>query len=295
MMDDVYRVKMAELEEMLSQISFLRDSTDPRAYAMIKEILNQIEMPYLRNGISIGKSLFRCRIHKPGEDFFCSIDDISYKKDNKKIHEFGRANEPYQSMFYCSDLAQTTFFETSAVSRNGIDANKEIVTIGKWEVQKDFNLINFIVSEYKNGAHKTNTTIQHFLQEFKNQLRTMEFDPEWLRLMTFFSEEYMDDTLHSKQYKTSAAFANFIYDFKGQDYYTDDLIEVHGIIYPSARWKSQGLNLVIKPEIIEQGALKLVDVNRFTLTRTTDTDYEETECVKMRNIDHSTGKIEWNI
>lgn len=288
-------IEVAEIEGILKEITFLRDSTHPESYTRIKEILNQIEMPFIKNSMAVGKRVFRCRIHQPGEDFFGKIDDITYRKDPHNITAFGRANEPQQSMFYCADKTFTSFSETSKVIRENISYDKEIVTVGAWEVQyPELNLINFIVSDFKNNAHERNPLIQRFINDFKESMNEMQFGEEWIRFMTYFSEEFMDDTLGLKHYKTTAAFSNCIYDFKGEDYHTGEIMETHGILYPSARYSSDGMNIVFKPEVIDNGWLKLVDVKRFTFTLVGSKDYEETECIDCLNIDHETGIINWN-
>lgn len=288
-------IDVQEMERIIKKILFHREDLSPQSYQTIKDLLDSIEIPFMFRGLALGKQLFRCRIHKEGETFFNKIDDITYRKDSHNIHDFGRANEPYQSMFYCSDMSQTAFFETSKVIRDDISYDKEIVTIGKWEVCQDLNLVNFIISEYKNKAHERNPLIQFFLKEFKEAMVEMDFKEDWIKFMTFFSEEFIDEELETKQYKTTAAFANYIYNFIGEDYHTNEIRKPHGIIYPSARYSSQGLNIVIKPELIDQGALKLIDVKRFTFTKVNEKDYEETECIDSKSINLQTGKIDWNI
>lgn len=295
MKEDDYYIDIQEMESIIEKIILHREDSSPDSYQIIKALLERIEIPFLCRGLSLGKHLFRCRIHKEGEAYFEKIDGISYRKDYQNIHEFGRANEPYQSMFYCSDLVKTAFFETSKVIRDSTPYNKEIVTIGKWEVCQDLNLVNFIISEYRNKAHERNPLIQFFLKEFKEGMAEIDFKEDWIKFMSFFSEEFINEQLETKNYKTTAAFANYIYNFTGEDYHTNEIKKLHGIIYPSARYSSDGLNIVIKPELIDQGALRLVDVRRFTFTKVTERDYEETECIECKEINLQTGAIEWNI
>lgn len=101
-------------------LNILKEAKDNRSiesYIYIKNILNSIEFAIPFTKFSKDYRFVRTRVHSEGEDFFTNISDLSHRKDVQNIKIFGRANEPGQSFFYCSNNDSLSLFETSEIAR----------------------------------------------------------------------------------------------------------------------------------------------------------------------------------
>src|SRR5659263_696384 len=92
-----------EINEFLEFLLKEKSKRTLASYNAIKKAINIYTIPFPTLNISKGTRLYRSRVHQDGEDFFHSINDLSHILDKSKIKSFGRANEPLQSIFYCSD------------------------------------------------------------------------------------------------------------------------------------------------------------------------------------------------
>ncbi|MCA1762895.1 MAG: hypothetical protein LC664_07885, partial [Flavobacteriales bacterium] len=110
-----------EIEDFIDMLESFNRSEGYFAYSFIKNALAQLEFPIAKCTLQPGHKLIRGRVHTNNEDFFHKISDISYRKDLFLIKDFGRANEPCQSMFYCSDNPKTAFIETCTITREELD------------------------------------------------------------------------------------------------------------------------------------------------------------------------------
>lgn len=118
-----------EANKLIDTLVGLYHSTAADSYTRIKELLDTVSIPLPVVSIPKNTILYRSRPHHNVE-FFQKIDDIKHRTDIEKITNFGRANEPYQSIFYCADDAWIAFVETSTITRDQKFIDKQILTTG---------------------------------------------------------------------------------------------------------------------------------------------------------------------
>ena len=128
------KIDFNEMEDFIEMIKSYDFSESYFSYPFIKNAIREIKVPVPKYVIPKGTILYRGRVHKNGEQFFHRVSDISYIRDCFLIKNFGRANEPCQSIFYCSDNQKTAFNETCTITREDIDKDSELITWGAWEV-----------------------------------------------------------------------------------------------------------------------------------------------------------------
>jgi hypothetical protein len=145
-----YKQSLINLED-ISKINL----NDPNSYNEIHKLLKTTIIPFNLLTLKKGMYLYRARRNNKSKAFTKKAQ-ISYRKDICKIKEFGRANEPHQSIFYSSHRTETALFETSSLFNKGeIKTGAEIITLGKWYVNNNINLLG-IISDKKSMTHEPN-------------------------------------------------------------------------------------------------------------------------------------------
>jgi hypothetical protein len=282
-----FSMRKEELDNTLNWIKHYRDKMGYESYSYIKNMLHAWDFPIPYLSVPKDKLLFRCRPNN-GEEYFKKIDDISCRKDILCITNFGRANEPIQSIFYCSDDPLVAILETSKASREDKNFETEIITIGQWQVMEDFNAGNLIVSPYENNIHEINVTVKKTFEHFKKMIETFGAQKEFIELFGFFAKEFQMRTEDSKHYLTTAAFANYVINTK-----FEDGSELKALIYPSAIFPWQGMNLAVHPNLIKNNTLRLVGVKRLIIKKNSQGQYEPFSEIISKTINYETGEITW--
>lgn len=263
------------------------------SYTAIKNALNVFSIPFPHEVIKAGTSLYRVRPHKglnlSKENCFKRIQDVGHRTDLNNITNFGRANEPLQSVFYCSTERETSFFETTQLGRNCADIPVEIYTIGEWILQEDINVAHLSLNENDNQvANKLNEEFHELVNKLKS-----EGTINWLKVLGLFSKEFSKKSNQKgNDYLISCAFANYIYESKGVNNKTQKEVNIEGILYPSVQLTKKGMNLALKPSIIESQKLKLNKVvcQKMELV---DNNYQETDTLESISIDYKNWLINW--
>lgn len=278
-----------EIQDLIEMIKSYDKTESYFSYPFIRNALNEILFPVPSIKITKGRKLIRGRVHKNQESFFLKISDISFNRQKFLIDDFGRANEPCQSVFYCSDNLVTAFNETCTIARENLDKDSEMITWGIWEVMKDLEISYVIGTPEKTE----NTTLSSLTKSFLEFLKDSEEREQILLLHTFISEQFqVKANGHHSLYKISCAFANWIYkqEFVDQN---NRKIENAGIIYKSSIWPNEGINIALKSEIIEDGLLKLIEVRRDNIIRH-GSFYEGSNTISAKEIDIENNKINWD-
>ncbi len=128
---------MRDLAQIKTAISKIRivDLNSDEAYETIQNIIkNDIGQVALPSKIfEPGLLLHRCR-NRNGE-LFSTASKVSSRRDLDNITDYGRVNEPKQSIFYAADVRPTAISETSKAFRgkNYKDMNEISITTGHWE------------------------------------------------------------------------------------------------------------------------------------------------------------------
>lgn len=277
-----------EVVEFLQLISKHAKVRNTASYTYIRRTLEMLSIPFPVATVPKGRLLFRSRSHTKGEDFFNKIEDISCRQDLYYIEDFGRANEPSQSIFYCSDSNIVAFSETSVLTRQNTELPSDTVTTGVWEVQEDFQIATIISNHNIKGL---NATIDGLDFEFKSlvKLYKNEGTVGHIETLELFSKEFTRYAQgNTSKYIVSCAFANYVYDAIGQSGK-----QVGGIMYSSAIYPNAGMNLAIKPELVFTEKIKLIAVHRGTMSLKDDANYYEEDVIEAKSINREKSAIEW--
>ena len=151
--------------ELLDFITNNRNDNSFRGYKLILNKLLEYTIPFPTSTLSKGSILLRARVHMKNEDYYRFIRELGHRVDNDRIETFGRANEPTQSIFYCSDNYDVAFFETSMIARHNLALPVEIITIGIWEVKEDIRVACFTADKNTGGLNRTIDGLQN---DFEN-------------------------------------------------------------------------------------------------------------------------------
>ncbi|HMP30206.1 MAG TPA: hypothetical protein PKD85_11435 [Saprospiraceae bacterium] len=216
-------------------------------------IENEIRViPFMTAKLNKGHYIDRGRINKDDNEIFNSEKDISYREDSYNIHNFGRANPPYISMFYGAVKSSTiehpriiNLLETSEIFRNMpdnryTDANFKM-TLGKWIIKEDFEVLDIIYNKYN---RENIPEIKNAYSERREELyKEHPNEAEQLELvLEFFSDEFSKKDVKSHHdYKISTVYTQMAL-LKG----------LHGVSYPSVRTQYLGNNVAITPFAIDK-------------------------------------------
>lgn len=278
---------------LLSQLVDFSQKKSTDLYQSIKDSLYKYQFPFPIITIPKGWNLFRGRVHKQNESYFENWSDYSSIKEISQIKSFGRANEPKQSIFYCSDNQTTAAFEVSKISRQNYRPETEHISVGVWNVLKDLRVgVVPINSTIKN----LNVTTQNLHNQYKNLLEHFEnigIDIP-VDLLDFISDEFSQDAKNiESNYVISCAFANYMFDTRGFDSYYRRNIKLDGILYSSVQYEKEGMNLALNPKVINGNKIKLISVFKRTAHKINENTYRDVDLEIAKGINYKSGRIKW--
>jgi hypothetical protein len=263
------------------------------SYIAIKNALKIYSIPFPSVTLPKGKILYRVRIHKKGENLFENIGDLSHRLDLLNIDTFGRANEPLQSIFYCSDNSTVAFFEVSNISKAGKRPDSEISTIGYWQVQEDIRIGSIPLNGTIRGLNVTADGLQDDFEHLVAKFNQENIDIT-LKVLNIFSNEFTRNVHNNAfNYLISCAFANYVYDVPGFDTFLKREVIVAGILYPSVIHREEGMNISLKPFVIDEKKLVLVKAVRKVMIKESIDHYRDIALIESKKIDYIDGKIIW--
>lgn len=280
------KIDLNEMENFIERIKLYDVSDSCCSYSYIKNAIAEIHVAAPKLVISKGMQLYRGRVHKNGEQFFSNISDISYINNAFLVTDFGRANEPCQSIFYCSDNPSTAFIETCTISREDIDKDSELITWGIWEVINDIEIC-YVIGHTKGKTQ--NETLNALTEGFLKFLKFFPEDEQKVILLfhDFISEHFQIKSKgHHALYKISCAYSNWIYSQEFIDN-KENKPEIAGIMYRSAIWPNEGMNIALKNSVVDTN-LKLVGAFRDHIIRRGNFyDGSHTIIAKSINLDNN--------
>ncbi len=250
----VIKNKMQDIDTLISKLSSLDLTNYP--YDEVKKLLKQIgKIGYVLTVLHKGTQIIRLRPN-PDWETFSNVKDLSYKpQEFNKTYQ--RASTPNNTMFYGSSNqidnpnAKPTVGRNTALIegfRRMLDINsvdKLKVTYSNWVVQEDIFLVTIRFNELFNEKHPE---FKFVYKNFKEYLaKHSEKEKETIKFSEFLSREFSKPEANSEKdylYLISATFSEIV----SQKY--------DGIIYPSVRTVGEGVNIALKPEIIDSGKIK---------------------------------------
>lgn len=281
-------------EEFIRFILDRKANNNVESYIAIKNAINFFSIPLARVICKKGQLVFRGRINENRNHFFTKDIEIGSRTEVNKILTFGRCNEPFQSLFYCSDNYYTACMETSKYSREAIEMHEdeETITIGLWEVQEDLIL----------GVVPTHTSIRgknKLMDRFHNYYVSVVAEcghvtPELLQVWDVLSKEFiMDVKGYSRDYLISCAFANYYFENNVFDNQLQKETQIDGILYPSVMYINEGVNFALRNNVYVEGNLVLKKAIKKTMVKTNANTCMDILVQKSKHIDQITGGIFW--
>ena len=271
-----------ELDSLLESLSKAKDEESIESYIYIKNILDSIEFPLLFTIYLKGTKFVRSRAHKEDEDFFETVDQLSYRKDIRNIKKFGRANEPGQSIFYCANNAIVSFAETNSVVREDEGKDFEYITTGIWISTEDIVVVNLLNNENTKDQHlEFDQSIKSFEDLIDSQNDENAFAVR--DLLQFLSKEFSTSfKKNSNHYKITSAFTNYVL-----------LIEnVDGILYPSTIYPTDGFNFALRTDVVDK-KMKFYAAQRIKIQRIGEKEYKEVEKIESEISVSNDNIIKW--
>lgn len=287
-------------EVILDLLDFLikrKKENSLTSYSAIKNALYSFSIPFAFTKISKGTPLFRVRVHKNYCDnleaaVFHEIREVGHRFDYNNILTFGRANEPLQTIFYCSTERETAFFETSSIARLNSDANKEIYSTSRWIVQDDLPVATFPINDLNRDKNRIAEDLNKHFEELVSKFHD-NGTPDLLNLINLLSTEFARDYHNSNDYLISSAFANYVYDHRGMNLETGEELQMEGLMYPSVQWTESGMNLALTPNVVNDRLIELDQVVCQKMERVNETVYKDTDTLISKSIDYDNWKINW--
>jgi|GEM_PF-1196039 len=251
----IYKLFMTNREALdkLKELSCQLDKVDYSDIVnILKESIRKIPVPIARMPPNTPIDRVRKNV---GENPFTDVhNQLSYIKDQNVIDnyltEFGRANEPHQSMFYGAIESSlighqriTALAETSELLQNpdAVDFAGELYTVSRWRNTSELFLAEIVFSQ---DAIDTNPDIKNAFakqSEFAKQVGADDID-FYLDFLVFISDQFARPKTGHDDYKISTAYTNLILTNPN----------IHGIAYPSVQTKYQGQNVVFPPDVVDQ-------------------------------------------
>ena len=189
----------------------------------------------------------RGRLHKSAEDYYRCEKDISYREDIHNIKEYGRANIPFQSMFYgglkSPDIAYsriTVLTETSNEFRNQLKSKNPSIysTLGKWRISKDFDVLDIIFN--KSQINERVDIHQSYFDRLNELHNKHPQEAERIEMiLNFFTMHFLKSNINSH------------HDYKISAIYTQMALaknpNIYGVCYPGIRSSYLGQCVALTP------------------------------------------------
>lgn len=216
---------------------------ESNSYTILQTLLEKTIVPFNILTLKKGMYIYRARRNNKKEEFK-EKEQISYRKDTCKIKEFGRANRPGQSIFYGSHKTETAIFETSSLFNKGkFHIGNEIITLGKWYVNKNIDILGLI-------SDKDAMTLEPSLSSlYSRSLNHPLSDDLAQKILEFFSKEFSKNVKDStSQYKISCAYFNYIINKFNNN-------RLLGVAYPSVEYEYKDLNVALLPKAVDDSLI----------------------------------------
>jgi len=256
----------------------------------ISFLLNRIEtFPLFIRTFNEGEIIVRTRPNNH-KHIFDSKKDLIYPPNNTE--SFGRANIKGSMSFYGSiigndfysynnndkdliDAIVPTIVEQSFFKSSHKDSIHKI-TYGIWEVIQPFSVAVLVQNEKYIGK---NYYIDNMILDYKEFLKSKD-EEERLHagiVTEYLSNEFSKEVPYGKDhlYRVSAYYTERVYN-----------LGLFGLIYPSTKMEGSGINIVLKPEIVDN-YLELKRAGECTIYRKNGIDVSLDRVTSVINSDGS--------
>ena len=218
-------------------------------------------IPILPVTVPFGELLYRARTIPYNQSPYENLCDFIPPSKKYQKNEFGRANKPFQTVFYCSTEMKVAAMEVCKDYKNIKRPQYEVgwVVIGVWKV---IDYCGLLLSNlrYSDKPLSVRDDLATELSSYKNILNRTSENGQSLPentiavtnlLLKFFSDEFSKNSIiNHNDYKISTVYADRIFSNPSNVF--------DGIRYPSVPMKYQGDNIVLS-ESAYQNKLELVN------------------------------------
>lgn len=216
--------------------------------------------------------LYRARIiNDPKNVGHEKVQDISFMPDDKLhlVKDFGRANKPFEAMFYGSLDWMTACIETITKGIDFETNNSVMLTVGIWAFKSPLTFVQmprslkYFNKFYENVHYQPSKITGEIINQANKEIyKDLRHDTD-VKILTFFADEFAKFNFDGDcDYKLSNYYADRVFN-RLEGCYTDP---VDGIIYPSIPHSYEKLNIALKPEIIKNGKLVFVNAMQVWVT-----------------------------
>lgn len=227
-----------------------------------------------------------------------NVSEISFVPEDSLdlIKSFGRANKKNEAMFYGSFNFATACIETLSRGEDFIKTGSAMVTIGTWKFEKPMVFAEIPPSIkhtklfYERVKYQSKRVTEATVRERNDYLRgLLETDLD-LEVLQFFGDAFAKFDIKSDE------------DYYLSNYYTDrvfnrvkgfDVNPVDGILYPSVLNSYEELNIVLKPEVVNDSLRFIEGLQIWVVSHLERGGGGEFIPIQQNARPDETGKIKW--
>lgn len=247
---------MSEQEKALNEILAYRNRLEEIEYEDIKTLIKESirYVPIALAKLRVNTVIDRVRLNR-STPLFCSQKELSYMTEEEDIKKhltgFGRANKPYQPLFYGALTSEkikpnrmTAYAETSNLIKDtsAVNLEGELFTLSRWQTNQEIIVPEIVFSEEAIVANPDTAKSFHihYRALMEEPMRELA-----LRQLQLFSQEFARKTRTHHDYKIAVAYADLLMSDGGHP----------GILYPSVQTAYQGQNIVLRTDIVDKHLL----------------------------------------
>ncbi len=224
-----------------------------------------------------GYNFYRGRKNERFENFK-KITDL-YAPPFKVVKNYSRANIPFQSMLYVSDMPETNLAELKLFLSTPLDIGDIIeVTQVQFEQIEDLKIV--IVPDSQNA--RMSKLVKGFTSGLpENQIVF------WNYINHFFRKPINPINDNTKTYQVTSAFCNAMWAESCRN-----KKDLDGILYTSVEYTS-GFNLVLAPDLIQKNKIVARRVFKTCLKKTAEQELTQIGIIPSTSIDLVKNQIKW--
>lgn len=261
---------MGKITDALNAYDIEKANLD-ELYRIFKEV-DDYDIPIVRFTIYPGARLIRQRINLKGKEFY-EISELNYPPA-ACLSNHGRANLPYQPMFYACSFPNdnesntplpriVSLLETSSFFNDKESAGIERATVSRWDV---FKTLNLIALPFCGDYSRPCKDVINFVKAWQDIINDASINPEGLELIQYMSNEMATEFSFDNEYIKVANFVNYLLNINTKTKDAD------GIIYPSVPAQGGGFNVAVKPDIAD-AKIRFVGASLCHLLKQYDNSY----------------------
>jgi hypothetical protein len=262
---------------------------------MIEDVFKTI--PFATGTIPKGQTIFRARVNEDDHSFE-NISQLGLKPKHK-VDDFGRANRPYEAVFYCADNFELACGEVLQNIKYSFNPKGEIgiTTVSEWETLRDLHVSPIYYSEAVMEKRKDIAEFKENNSEFlraKGTVKSKTLDVSDL-ILEFFCDEFSKSKITTpNDYKFSVWYFMRLNKMNNQIASKYATKKFDGVVYPSVAMKFKGNNIAL----FDKNLFSKITFKTASEILCTDFDFENAsfKSFKIRKLDSigKNGQLNWH-